>query len=63
MSYNLLINACIGCPVCPFDCRPVYIGCPVCPVMFYPDRPGPRWGAYSAPQTSLLVGSKTATSP
>jgi len=24
MSYNLLINACIGCPVCPFD------SCPVC---------------------------------
>ena len=34
LSYNWLINACIGCPVCPFDSRPVCIGCPV---MFYPD--------------------------
>jgi len=23
MSYNLLINACTGCPVCPFDSRHV----------------------------------------
>ena len=30
LGYNWLINACIDCPVCPFDCRPV------CPVMFYP---------------------------
>ena len=30
LSYNWLINACIG---CLFDCRPVCIGCPV---MFYP---------------------------
>jgi len=30
MIYNLLVNACIGCPVCPFDSCPVCVGCPVC---------------------------------
>ena len=34
LSYNWLINACIGCPVCPFDCVPSVLAVPSVPSCF-----------------------------
>ena len=62
MIYNLLINACIGSPVCPFDSCPVGIGSPVCRIFpcsryrpsTFPEVLGCLWHNFLQKNTSMI---------